>query len=209
MQSLNSYFDKIFCINLDHRTDRWLNCQNQFDRFGITAERFRGYEKLVHDGIVHGNFGCTSSHRALLEIINYNKWERTLILEDDFQILHEDFCDRFDRMIHFVPNDWDMLYLGGHYGEAPKQRINPNVIRMARMLTTSSYAVTLKQAIKMAPYICGPSPIDSLYGGWHLRDNCYILQPRLMVQYGNFSDIQLRHMDNSACMTDARHENMV
>lgn len=209
MESLNNYFEKVFCINLDHRTDRWLSCQTQFDKFGIVAERFKGYENLIHDGIVNGNFGCTSSHRALLEIISYHKWERTLVLEDDFQILHDDFCDRFDRMICFVPNDWDMLYLGGHYGEAPESRINQHVVKMKRMLTTSSYAVTLHQARKMAPYICGPAPIDSLYGGWHLTDNCYILQPRLMVQYGNFSDIQRRHMDNSACMTDVRHENMV
>jgi len=209
MKSLNSYFDKIFCINLEHRVDRWLSCTSQFNKFGITAERFVGYEQLVYDGIVHGNFGCTSSHRSILELIRYHSWERTLILEDDFQIRHEDFTERFDNLIGFVPDNWDMLYLGGHYGEPPQARINEHVIRIGRTLTTSSYAVTLRQAEKMAPYICGPSPIDSLYGGYNVKDMCYILQPRLMVQYGNFSDIQLRHMDNSACMEDCNHENMV
>ena len=37
----NSFFDRIFVINLDHRTDRWEQVTKQFKQFGITNfERF-------------------------------------------------------------------------------------------------------------------------------------------------------------------------
>lgn len=37
----NTYFDKIFVINLDHRKDRWEKVQEQFEKMGITNyERF-------------------------------------------------------------------------------------------------------------------------------------------------------------------------
>ena len=37
---LNNYFDKIICINLDRRPDRWREAQEQFKKAGITVERF-------------------------------------------------------------------------------------------------------------------------------------------------------------------------
>ena len=33
---LKKYFDKIYCINLDRRTDKWSECESEFDKWGIT-----------------------------------------------------------------------------------------------------------------------------------------------------------------------------
>jgi hypothetical protein len=142
-------------------------------------------------------------------MIGHRGWRRTLILEDDFQIRHADFNDRFASMIGEVPEDWEMLYLGGHYAEKPLGRVSPHVIRMGRMMTTSSYAVTYEFARRVGPYIDGHGPIDTLYYGSHLERPCYIFQPRLMVQREGFSEIQQRDMNNTICMEDSRHENMV
>lgn len=139
---IEDYFDKIFCINLDRRADRWQICLDEFAKFNITKfERFSAV-----DDRFNGNRGCTTSHKKLLDIIVANKWERTLILEDDFKIITEDFHAQFEHMITQVPEDWDMLYLGGHYGEPPEKRVATNVIKHKRMLTTSSYGVTAKMA---------------------------------------------------------------
>lgn len=205
--TVNDYFDKIICINLDRRTDKWAECQKQFDKFGLTVERFSGHDMAGSVG--WGNNGCTASHRGVLELICHHKWKRTLILEDDFHIRHTDFHQMFSDMIGEVPNDWDMLYLGGHYSEKPKSRVSKHVIRINRMATTSSYAVTWDFARKVAPGIFGIGPIDCLYFEQHLSSNCYIFQPRLMVQRPCFSDIQNKECNNSACMEDTTHENMV
>jgi hypothetical protein len=211
MTTIEQFFDKIFVINRDARTDRWAHCLGQFKKFTLTkCERFSAHDGVILDGRLNGNAGCTASHRALLEIISYHKWPRTLILEDDFKIRHDDFHQKFNDMIGEVPEDWDMLYLGGHYAEKPQGRVSAHVIRIGRMLTTSSYAVAWQMARHMAADICGVGPIDSLYGKFHLSHKCYIFQPRLMVQAAGVSDLTGSVNEHPEfCMEDPTHENMV
>ncbi len=210
MTTVEDYFQKILVINRTARTDRWEQCLGEFARFDITKfERFDAYDHGNIGGHIGGNGGATSSHRAVLDVIAYHQWPRTLILEDDFKILHEDFHQKFSDMIGEVPDDWQMLYLGGHYGEKPQARVSKHVIHIGNMLTTSSYAVTWQMAREMAPVIYGGGPIDCLYFQFHHSHKCYILQPRLMVQRESFSDLQGRVMDNEPPMIDTRHEEMV
>lgn len=219
MSALEKYFDRIFVISLESRPDRWAHFINEMNAIGVTKfERFLGYERPFV-GIdletnertdPSGNMGCTASHRALLELIAFNKWDRVLVLEDDVKVrLPEDFNSMWKVLEPRIPSEWDMLYLGGHYGEDVLERVNPNILRCGRMLTTSSYGITWQMARRMAPYICGIGPIDSLFGWFHPRNQCFCLQPRLMVQYTNFSDLQDREMNNELCMTDRRHESML
>lgn len=210
MTRLQDYFSHIFCINLDRRTDRWDHALDQFRLLGLqNVIRFSGHADVIHNGRVNGNAGCTASHRALCEIIAFNKWPRVLILEDDFECIHEDTQQRFSDMIGEVPNDWDMLYLGGHYADAPQKRISPHVIKFNRMLTTSSYGITWQMARRIAPYLHSDFPIDSLYSGFTPHHNCYIFQPRLFIQAPSHSDLTETHSMNGPCMLDPNHENLV
>lgn len=203
---ITDYFDKIILIHLERRTDRWEECVAELDAVGLrdAVTVFKG-----HDMPGDGNRGCTASHRGVLELIGHHGWERTLILEDDFKIVAPDFHGAFEAMIGEVPADWEMLYLGGHYQEGPQARVSPRVLRIGRMMTTSSYAVTLAFARRIAPWICGIGPIDTLYYETHMQGRCYICQPRLMVQRAGFSDLQQHWMDNGGCMMDGAHEAMV
>ncbi len=205
MNPLNEYFNQIVLINLARRRDRLDECTAQFTKYGIENVTLFN----AHDMPGWGNNGCTASHRGVLELISHHKWARTLVLEDDFQILHDDFNERFASMIGDVPSNWEMIYLGAHYAEKPQARISPRVIRSGRLKTTSSYAVTYELAREMAPHIAGIGPIDELYGQWNQRGNCYVFQPRLMVQRESYSDLQQRVCNNSGCMMDTNHENMV
>jgi GR25 family glycosyltransferase involved in LPS biosynthesis len=202
--TLNDYFDQIFCINLARRTDRMQAANEQAAEFGFTFTRFE-----AHDMPGWGNNGCTASHRGVLELICHHGWKRTLILEDDFLIVYKDFNERFAAMIGEVPEDWRMLYLGGHYAENPRERVSEHVIRHGHMKTTSSYAVTLEQAREMAPHTFGVGPIDELYRVWHETKPCYILSPRLMAQFEGYSDLECLDVDHSMCMLNTTHENTV
>lgn len=198
--TLNEWFDRIICINMDRRPDRWAHATAEFEKHGLTVQRFAGIDM----GNL-GNNGCTESHGAVLRMIVENEWPRTLILEDDVQFRHDDMQDRFAAMIGDVPADWFILYLGAGYGEVPRARVTPNVIRVNRMKTTSSYAVTLAAAREMAPHIHGIGPIDELYGGWNLSEPCYCFEPRLAIQYENYSDLQRAVLNNGASMEDDTH----
>ena len=78
---LGNYIDKIIYINLDKRTDRRKEIEEQLDDFGLSYERFPA---IYHPfGIV----GCTQSHQAVLRLAKERGYKRVWILEDDFQFL--------------------------------------------------------------------------------------------------------------------------
>lgn len=206
MTAFEDYWDRIICINRVSRRDRAAHVMDQCRRFNLNSvEIFQAHEGTMLDGTFNGNHGCTASHRGVLELICHHGWQRTLVLEDDFEIVHADFNERWAAAVAEIPNDWEMLYLGGHYAEAPIARVAKHVIRCGRMLTTSSYGVTLDMAIKMAPHVYGIGPIDTLYGHWHRESKCYILDPRLMVQFTNLSDLMGKEMNNRISMLDTSH----
>lgn len=210
MTPFELFFDgHLFVINLERRGDRWQHCQEQFAKFGLTqVQRFEACVDPIperHDQ----NTGCTLSHRTLLDMQIANGWPRIMVLEDDFEIIFEDFHERFENYIKDVPDDWDILYLGGGYGGPPMARVSKHVIRTGRMMTTSSYGITLAMAKKLAPHLVGSGPVDCLFSDRLEANKSYIFSPRLFIQYPNFSDLQGRHMANSASMLDGRHERMV
>ncbi len=202
---LEEYFDKIILINLARRKDRLEESMVQFAKLGNPP--FTLFE--AHDMPGDGNRGCTASHRGVLELICHHGWRRTLILEDDFHVVHDDCQERFSAMIGDVPDAWSMIYLGGHYAENPQARISPHVLRMGHMKTTSSYAVTYGFARMAAPWIFNIGPIDELYREHNRNLPCYIFQPRLMVQREGYSDLQQHVTNNEPCMSDTFHEGQV
>lgn len=204
MNALERIFgDRIFCINVAARTDRWAHVEKLCAKFGITLRRFEAKTGIEVDGVVNNNAGCTASHRALLDLIVEGYLPNALIFEDDLDILHEDFMDKFDVVAAELPDLWHLFYLGGHYGEQPLARFSPHLIQCGRFLTTSSYGITWPMAAKMRESIHGIGPIDSLYGGFHRDNLCLVADPRLVVQYPNPSDLQGgRFMDNSMAMLD-------
>ena len=229
MSNFADWFSKIIVINLARRPDRWAHFQAEMEKIGVRLdqyERFEGYDRPAEaagypeaepekhytneKAYGWGNTGCTASHRGVLELIAHNHWARTLVLEDDAEVIDpKNFAALWAHIETRIPEEWDLLYLGGHYGENPQARVNPNILRTGRMLTTSSYAITWQMARRMAPFICGTGPIDSLFGGFNRANLCFCFQPRLFAQYTNVSDIQNREMNNRMSMTDRYHESLL
>jgi hypothetical protein len=226
MSRFSEYFDRIVVIHRHCRDDRSAHVYAQIYKYGFNCSWFWAHDLVEGDASKTGNWAAVQSHRGVLEIVGQNIYgDRVLVLEDDFEIVEPDpskpwqhdahadrtlpFNEQFAAIIDEVPDDWDMLYLGGSYAEPPRERISKHVIRTARMMTTSSYAITPAQARRMAPHIGGNVPIDSQFGEFNVKCNCYCLQPRLFVQYTNHSDLQGRVMDNATSMLDPNHEKMV
>lgn len=210
---IEKYFDQIIVINLKRRQDRWDHVVDQMKKLGITEYlRFEAYDKPIdHNGQASGNMGCTASHRAVMEIVQWEGWNRTLVFEDDFAFCQDNAQGLFEKMIPEVPNSWQCLYLGGHYMRKKESysRVSPHVIRVDGMLTTSSFAYTKEFARAVAPNLSGVGPIDNLISGSHAAHETYILQPRIFVQYPNWSDLQEQHASNHQCMLDKQIENSV
>ena len=118
------YFDKIFCINLDSRPDRWESVQKEFDKVGI-LDRVERVTAITTDELPYdprprknrsgsdllGQFACASSHNKCTKLaIQYNA-KNYLAFEDDFYF--KDFDEGYlNTCINELPSDWRLLSFG-------------------------------------------------------------------------------------------------
>ncbi|VDZ85669.1 glycosyltransferase family 25 protein [Kluyvera intermedia] len=79
--------DKVIFINLNHRKDRRVRMSRHLKKMGVEKEKIVRLEAIEH---TPGFIGCTLSHIAALELAQQNKWQRVLILEDDFSFNETD-----------------------------------------------------------------------------------------------------------------------
>lgn len=193
----NNYFDKIYFINLDKRSDRYNSITNQLFSVNIFAQKISGVVPLVNTHqINNGQLGCLLSHKLILEDCLYHRYEKILIFEDD-TIFKDDFLKNFDILIHNLPTSWDMVYLcGNHYGGL--SYINEHINKSYGTLSTSSYGVH----INIIPYILSilntslyTQPIDSIYCSIHSKINTFASKNNLCYQMAGFSDIENRYTD--------------
>lgn len=109
--------DKIYLINLPHRTDRLRISKIQFAKAGIenyTIFPAIDARRLKLKGTTEDNqglIGCFLSHYFILQEALINKYKRIVIFEDDM-ILANDFKDKFEEAMKQVPDKWQLLYLG-------------------------------------------------------------------------------------------------
>ena len=134
---MDTYFDKIFIINLDRRKDRWQKMENKLKKYNIhnyqrisaidgelcqnkIHEKHTLFCKMIQNSIdakkqplLKGEVGLILSTIEVLKIAIKNKYERILLLDDDI-LFHHDFNNQFNNIIKGV-DKWKLLYLGSTY----------------------------------------------------------------------------------------------
>lgn len=208
MTPFEKFFDgNIFVINLKRRPDRLEHFAFEMEKCGIACwKRFDAIDAGPDDG----NRGCTASHRAVMDLVVRRGLRRAFVFEDD-ATLRNQFIPSFNNEVAPVlaemPEEFDQLYLGGHYAEMPRGWFSKHLILMGQMKTTSSYGITLKSARELRDLIPEDTcdSIDNLYGAYNASKRCFISEPRFFVQYNNYSDLQKRQMNNTPCMEDTGH----
>jgi hypothetical protein len=144
------FFDGIYCINLDERTDRWDHSCKQFEKLGIKerVERFSaikpsydsrwnrrtpwGAEKRKYPRL--GAVGCAESHKEIIRMSMEQNFKNVLVFEDDF-----DVCDEWninlESALHDLKNvPWDLFYLGYHLHKADNM-IRPDWKNLSRIIS--------------------------------------------------------------------------
>lgn len=162
--------DKIFIINLEHRTDRKKKIIQELERVGLNNyelfKAIRPTKEIVdkwnpnflnpipewfkitggdQNKYKIGALGCMLSHLEIIKICIDRKYENVLILEDDteFQIGNG---IRFDQVINIMKNqlenlNFGLFYLAGNHRGAQLQKKSENVNRVQGTLTTGSYII--------------------------------------------------------------------
>jgi hypothetical protein len=78
-----NHIQQIVYINLDRRTDRRSEMEQQLRDMGLSGERFSAIQTDP------GFIGCAQSHLAVLELARDRGWDNVLVLEDDFLFLFD------------------------------------------------------------------------------------------------------------------------
>jgi GR25 family glycosyltransferase involved in LPS biosynthesis len=191
---MTNIFDNCYCINLDHRLDRWEHAQREFIKHELKVERFSAINgdfledisKEMHKNII----ACGLSHLEIIKKAKADDLPHVTIFEDDV-VLHENFKNIIYEHVNNVPT-WDMLYYGGnHLGELIP--ISNNIYKVTRTYAAHAYSVsnTLYDfLIREIPNL--KIPFDAFYGQIHSRISAYLItadDSQLSWQLPNFSDI--------------------
>lgn len=190
---LNDWFDNIYIINLEHRTDRWQHCLEQMTKHNFTAEQFKA---IGRSELINGWQACTLSHIAVLDDAKSRGFSRILILEDDF-VFTEHFNQVFELPQHLL---WDIFYLGVNHQIKPEEiseYYDSNFKRVIKGLT--SHAVAYNNIQNIDVYLDFAKrllfPIDvCLYEYFQAKGTAYCYYPNLAWQLGGYSDIEQRDM---------------
>jgi glycosyl transferase family 25 len=105
-----NFFDKIYCINLKHRTDRYNSSLKTFIKLNINNVKYF----LANKHPKGGRYGCFESHINVIHDAYINNYNYILIFEDDVKIAKYYNNLLLNKSINFMKtnNNWDIFYLG-------------------------------------------------------------------------------------------------
>jgi len=197
---MKKYFDKIYCINLDRRNDRWDQTIKELNKWGFSdVERYSAIDGNTIDRtkynstLNNGELGLVLTNINIINEAKEHGFKRILILEDDIVFTSE--IERISDYINLLPKDCDMLYFGGnhntHMNVIPPITINEKVCKLHSTFTT--HCVGINES--MYPVVINTlnslnSPLDVAYTELQKKYNVYSFYPAIALQRVGYSDIQ-------------------
>ena len=195
---MNWFFEHIECVNLARRTDKWAECEREFAKHDLQVERFNavdgnsiGYVGRLPDGAI----GNLLSHIEIIRKAKNNGRKNVLILEDDIEF-DDDINDKFRERAVTVPDNWDLLYLGGNHNNQPMVKVAPFVRHITDTYATHAYSIrntvydlVLSELGKI------DTEGDVIMSRIQKQCNAYCFTPNLAWQRAGISDVFNTYVD--------------
>lgn len=186
------YFDRIVCINLPERFDRWYDVTEVFKEYEIEVER---YEATKH---TEGYRGLILTMKALFRDCLDKGYERILVFEDDVyftepkEVLNQTMSDCVEWLSE---NDWGTFHLGLQHVRLFDKLIAPHVLRVN--CGYSTHAIAYNKHF-MESFI--NNYIDEPCDNWAVREyqpfgKSFCAYPLLATQRAGYSNIENNHID--------------
>jgi GR25 family glycosyltransferase involved in LPS biosynthesis len=141
---MSQNIDKIFYINLDKRTDRRYEIEQELKKMELPYERF----PAIHNS--NGIVGCGYSHLAVLKLARDRGYKNVLIFEDDFTFLVEKpELEMYLEKVFNSFNEFDVCFLSygcNNFQDIPR---NAFIKRVLDAQTASGYIVNEKYYSKL------------------------------------------------------------
>jgi hypothetical protein len=169
-----------YVINLPERSDRL-----------AALRRVWGHDFTVHPGVRARTprEGCLRAHRIL--------WQRLAGSEQDVLVLEDDAVPLAPLWVpHDLPEDWDLLMLGGHHVRPPTP-VRPDLVRCVDTSRTHAYLVRAGRAGRLLAATAPTRPdqhVSTLLrmAMYHRTVNCYAVNPWQVGQAAGYSDVSTK-----------------
>jgi len=205
------YFEEIYCINLDERTDRWQHAQQEFAKAGILdrVQRF----SAIRD--VDGRVGIIKSNLAIIKMAKEKKLKNVLIFEDDVQFIVDNPQDILKNSINQIGNNkWYLFYLGANTHQK-LVKFKPNLILIKNAFAAHSMAysehmydifIRRYDGIKK---ITNFKDILDVFLAQQIQETfiCLMTYPMMTTQINSYSDIEKRVVNYS--FIEERYKNNI
>ncbi len=107
--------DLVIYINLDKRTDRRTEIEEEFKRLGVPENKILRWPATFTE---RGTIGCTLSHIAALKHVQTlpDDIQNVIILEDDFNFAENDSLvkESLKKFLEYPRENWDLVLLSYH-----------------------------------------------------------------------------------------------
>ena len=214
---INKYFDKIYCINLEHKQNVWKKVKRVFDKNSIEVERFEAIngskisdkefnnllnkynpnrltgENASEKGLIENknSLGCLLSHLELIKKAKLNNYKRILIFEDDV-ILSKEFNKRISQINKL---DWSIIYLGASHFNWTGIEEKVEFYLCKNTLGTFGYAIESSMYDDIINLLeTKRKSVDNLLSELQDRNygKCYTLYPNIVISNVEDSDIRVK-----------------
>ncbi len=196
------FFDEIWCINLDHRTDRWEKVQKEFDSVGVLY-RVQRFSAIKHSD---GRIGVIKSNLALMKMAKEKNLKNILIFEDDVHFINDSVEILTNALEQIGTLKWSAIYLGAntHTKLEIITRSKPNILQLKNAFAAHSIAYNSNVFNIFINKYEGLETIEynDILDVWlansiQKKNLCLVLNPIITTQYESYSDIEKRDVNYS------------
>lgn len=194
--TMSANIQKMVYINLEQRTDRKKDFENEMHKLGWTADRVAGIYREYPMGIL----GCGESHLACLKIAKDQNLKNILIMEDDLHFIEEPAVveEEIKKLFQFRP-DFDVCFLSYNLIEGIETE-HPFLTRAVCSQSASGYIVNGHYIQKLIDLYEYALPLlektkmhwvyanDQAWKDLQKKDNWFCFTKRLGKQRDGFSD---------------------
>lgn len=198
------YFDGAYCVHYPN-PDRREAVEKQFQMVGVAPEYIyarRPWHKFDVTNMRRNppiEFACNMSH--LKAVMASFDDKRPVIFEDDV-IFSPAWEKQLDDAFAVLPDDWDLLYFGGH----PREKVHGignNVYRVKTFSCAEGYAFNNGAQRRFAQFWCDriakeKGMYDFILGDFAAENNAYAVYPTITRQADGYSEIAGRNDEKGA-----------
>lgn len=179
-----------YCMNLDARTDRWAQVQEDFILPEIKLERVSAVAKPERP-----LNGVAETFNNIVKAAKERGDPYVLIIEDDLRVLDaKKVMDSFEN----VPEDWEILLGGVYHLCSDKKVVCDNWIKVTDFCSLHFIIINEKIYDKIIDIERHGKHLDRVLGKMAGTDfNTYLMYPMPCQQRPGFSDLRKRNVDDN------------